>query len=233
MIDFHTHVLPCVDDGSQSMEESLAMLSAMREQGVTTVIATPHFYANDDSIDSFLARRDGAYASLASACENAPRIILGAEVKYYEGISRLPDLKKLRINGTRLLLLEMSMSRWSEDAVREVLDIAGQGRIIPVLAHVERYLFAQKKETVTRLLESGVLFQANSSFVTERRSWRKAITMIKEEQIHFLGSDCHDLTDRPPNVAKAFSYIQKKLGDAVVEDYMDYQRALFAQSLKN
>ena len=77
MIDFHTHVLPCVDDGSQSMEESLAMLSAMREQGVTTVIATPHFYANDDSIDSFLARRDGAYASLASACENAPRIILG------------------------------------------------------------------------------------------------------------------------------------------------------------
>jgi protein-tyrosine phosphatase len=233
MLDFHSHILPRVDDGSQGLEESLLMLSAMKDQGVTTVIATPHFYANDDSVDSFLSRRDAAYAALASQYTDVPRIILGAEVKYYEGISRLPDLKRLRIDGSRLLLLEMSMSKWSEYAVREVLDIAGQGRIIPVLAHVERYIFAQKKDVVNRLLENGVLFQSNSSFFTEHRTWRKAIKMVKDNQIHFLGSDCHNMTDRSPNVAKAFSQIQKKLGTSVVDAYMEYQRELFAQTLKN
>ena len=125
MLDFHSHILPRVDDGSQGLEESLLMLSAMKDQGVTTVIATPHFYANDDSVDSFLSRRDAAYAALAPQYTDVPRIILGAEVKYYEGISRLPDLKRLRIDGSRLLLLEMSMSKWSEYAVREVLEETG------------------------------------------------------------------------------------------------------------
>ena len=102
-----------------------------------------------------------------------------------------------------------------------------------MLAHVERYLFAQSKDVVTRLLENGVLFQANSSFFTEHRTQRKALKMLKENQIHFLGSDCHNLSDRPPNVAKAFSQIQKKLGASVGAEYMDYQRALFAHTLKN
>ena len=99
MIDFHTHILPGVDDGSKNVEESLLMLDSMKNQGVKTVIATPHFYANDESVESFLSRRNEAFSSLKKSLADGPEIILGAEVRYYDGISRLEDLKKLRIEG--------------------------------------------------------------------------------------------------------------------------------------
>ena len=64
MIDFHTHILPRMDDGSRSVEESLEMLDSMRQQGVKTVFATPHFYANDESVDSFLERREASLKAM-------------------------------------------------------------------------------------------------------------------------------------------------------------------------
>lgn len=230
MLDFHTHILPGVDDGSRSVDESLQMLERMQKQGIETVVATPHFYANDESVDEFLARREAALQSLAGRNEESPDILLGAEVRYYEGISRMPDLKKLRIEGSRLLLLEMPFRPWTEYAVKEVIDIACQGRIIPVIAHVERYLFLQKKGVATRLLESGVLFQANSSFLMGWRQRRRAMGMIQKGQIHFIGSDCHNLTDRPPNAAEAFSLIEKRLGKSFATAMIDYERELLLHS---
>lgn len=232
MLDFHTHILPCVDDGSRSLQETTAMLRAMKEQGITDVIATPHFYPNHDSVDSFLARRDAAFAAIQSQLTDTPRIHLGAEVEYYEGIGRLPQLKQLRICQSRLLLLEMPMGRWSEYTVREVADMAARGSIIPVLAHVERYLFLQSKDVAARLLEHGVLFQSNSSFVTGRRHARKALRMIQGEQIHFLGSDAHNTSDRPPNLGGAVEHIRKKLGDPFASAYVEYQQKLFIQCSK-
>ena len=64
MIDFHTHILPKVDDGSRSLEQSLAMLNELKKQGVKKLVATPHFYANDESVESFLERRNRVYAEL-------------------------------------------------------------------------------------------------------------------------------------------------------------------------
>ena len=226
MIDFHTHILPSVDDGSKSVAESLSMLCKMTEQGVDTVIATPHFYADDESLDSFLARREAAMERISDRPSDAPRVLPGAEVRYYEGISRMPELAKLRIQDTRLLLLEMPFTRWSEYAVREVIDIASQGRIIPVLAHVERYLFSQKSDVASRLLESGVLFQANASFFTERMSRRRALSMVGRGQIHFIGSDCHNLTSRPPNLADAYAIMEKRYGSAFTTGFAHYQREL-------
>ena len=233
MLDFHTHILPGVDDGSQSVDESLQMLERMQKQGIETVVATPHFYANDESVDDFLARRDAALGALRERSPSGPDILLGAEVRYYEGISRMPDLKKLRIQNSRLLLIEMPFRPWTENAVREVIDIACQGRITPVIAHVERYLFLQKKGVATRLLESGVLFQANSSFLMGWRQRRRAMGMIQKGQIHFIGSDCHNLTDRPPNAAEAFSLIEKRLGTSFATAMIDYERELLLHSKGN
>lgn len=233
MLDFHTHILPGVDDGSQSVDESLQMLERMQVQGIETVVATPHFYANDESVDDFLARRESAMEALRERLPSGPDILLGAEVRYYEGISRMPDLKKLRIQNSRLLLIEMPFRPWTEYAVKEVIDIACQGRIIPVIAHVERYLFLQKKGVAARLLESGVLFQANSSFLMGWRQRRRAMGMIQKGQIHFIGSDCHNLTDRPPNAAEAFSLIEKRLGTSFATAMIDYERELLLHSKGN
>ena len=96
MIDWHSHVLPGVDDGSRDLTESLAMLSSLASQGVSFVVATPHFIANNESVDDFLERRNNASALLSEKItDGMPGVILGAEVKYYSGISHMAELEKL------------------------------------------------------------------------------------------------------------------------------------------
>ncbi len=233
MIDFHAHILSGVDDGSKSVDESLLMLKALADQGVKTVIATPHFYANDESVDEFIDRRNKAYELLVDKAPDVPNIILGAEVRYYDGISRLQDLKKLRIEGTKFLLLEMPFSRWTEYAIKEIVDIASRGKITLVLAHIDRYLSMQSKDTLVRLLENGVLFQANASFFGRVLGASKAVRMLKENQIHFIGSDCHNLTDRAPNMHKAIQVIKKRIGNTAVGDYINFGNSLFQQNQIN
>ena len=66
MIDFHTHILPGIDDGSRNSEESIQMLNLEQEQGITKIVFTPHFYANRNSVERFLKRREASYERLLS-----------------------------------------------------------------------------------------------------------------------------------------------------------------------
>ena len=214
MIDWHCHVLPAVDDGSRSVEESLELLKMQKEQGMNTVIATPHFYANDGTVDEFLQRRNRAFAQLEPLLTEAhPDVILGAEVRYYEGISRMADLTKLCIEGTSLLLLEMPMNSWNEYMMGELVELSGRGDIKIVLAHVERYFGIVKKSAWKRILDSEILLQVNSSFFTELITRRKALSYLKDGNVRLIGSDCHNVNRRPPRIGKAFEIIEKKLGD--------------------
>lgn len=233
MIDFHTHILPAVDDGSKNCEESLKMLSALKEQGVKTVVATPHFYANDESVDSFLERRNKAYAKLKQQLDEDLELVLGAEVKYYNGISCLEDLKKLRLQESRLLLLEMPFRKWTGYDINEVIEIASGANITVVLAHVERYISMQKKGVFQHLLDNGVLFQCNASFFSGYLAKNKALKMVRNNQMHFIGSDCHNMTDRAPEIGKAFSAIEKKYGEDFLSDYVNYGNELFLQNKIN
>lgn len=213
MIDLHSHILPSVDDGSAGVEESLALLRMLSEQGVDTVVATPHFYADSESVDEFLARRASAYGKLMQASEEGlPHILLGAEVKYYPGIYHMENLESLCIGNSRLLLLEMSMTKWTEYTVKELVDIACSGRVTLVLAHIERFWRMQSKETWKRLLQSGILMQVNASFFADFRTARKAVRLLKDRYIHFVGSDCHDLKIRPPRMNEAADRITRKVG---------------------
>ena len=111
MIDVHCHVLPGIDDGSRSVEMSIDMLHEMKKQGIDKVIATPHFYPMSNSPERFLTNRQRAYEQLMEAVdEDCPVIVLGAEVMYFEGISRFDGLRDFRAEGTEILLLEMPLS---------------------------------------------------------------------------------------------------------------------------
>lgn len=218
MVDFHSHILPNIDDGSSSLEESLKMLEMLRQQGVTTVVATPHFDANTATIDQFLQRRDAAYAALAAQMgEDLPRIRNGAEVLYYSGIARWENLESLCIEGTRTLLLEMPLSRWTSSVVREVLSLSNTKGITVVLAHIERYIKGQQDGVFEELLNNGIYMQVNASFFTERCTRRKAMKMLTYRQIHLLGSDCHGAQVRPPRLGEATQYICKKCGDEILK----------------
>ena len=97
-VDFHSHVLPGIDDGSKSPEESVKLLNMLVHQGVGVVIATPHYNPSHENVIQFAQRRSRAYENLgrlASGNHSLPKILLGAEVAYYCGISRMDDLDKL------------------------------------------------------------------------------------------------------------------------------------------
>lgn len=228
MIDWHSHILPGVDDGSKDVAESIAMLQMQASQGVETVIATPHFYANDETVAAFLERREKALEALKGELpENMPRLLLGAEVRYYQGISRMEALMDLRIQGSKVLLLEMPMSVWSESTVRELIEMSGKSGVQIVLAHVERYLRLQKQSVWDRIADSGILMQVNANYFTALTSKRKALSLLEEGMVHFLGSDCHNLTSRPPLLGKAFEVIRKKFGDGYLDQMKQYGYSLF------
>lgn len=231
MIDWHSHILPGVDDGSKDVAQSIAMLQMQASQGIETVVATPHFYANDETVASFLERRAKALEALKEQLpENAPKILLGAEVRYYQGISRMEGLMDLRIEGSKLLLLEMPMSVWTEYMIRELVELSGKSSVRIVLAHVERYLRLQKQSVWDRIADSGIMMQVNGSFFTSLTTKRKAILLLQEGTVQFLGSDCHNLTTRPPQLGKAYEIIRKRLGDDYISQMNQYGYSLFART---
>ncbi len=232
MVDFHTHILPAVDDGSKNISDSLKLLSMLSSQGVGVVCATPHYLADRESVDEFVNRRDASYNELKSALsQDSPEILLGAEVAYYDGLSKLDNLEKLCIADSRLLLLEMPVGIWSEYSLKELINLACSNRFTIVLAHIERYDVIRNKVLMDRLLKSGILFQINASFINSFSTRRRALKLIADSRVHFIGSDCHDSEKRPPFLGKAYSFIEKKLGAEFVSNYTELQRELLFDSV--
>ena len=145
---------------------------------------------------------------------------------YYPGISRMKGLSSLCIEGSHLLLLEMPMCRWTESMVRELVDMSGKNGIILVLAHIDRYWTLQSKTVWNRLLENGILLQTNTSFFTALTTRRKALSLLNEGYVHLLGSDCHNMTSRPPHLGRAFDVIQKRFGADYVRQINEYGYSL-------
>lgn len=213
MIDFHSHILPGIDDGSKNVKMSLQMLSAMRDQGIDTVIATSHFYATQRSPRRFLERREQAWDLLAPELpDSAPDIILGAEVLYFPGISHMAELPQLCFEGTNILLLEMPFDSWTEYCIREVRELARSGEFTILLAHIERYYYKQPVSVWDDFLSEGVLMQSNADFFLPFRARRKALKLLREGRIHLLGTDAHNTSARAPRMAEAVAMIQKHLG---------------------
>lgn len=221
IIDFHSHVLPGIDDGSSSVEESIAMLRMEAEQGIRHVVATPHFYPQRDTPARFLRRRAEAEARLREEMEKhpgLPSLSIGAEVYFFSGISNSDALRELTIDGTEYVLLEMPESPWSDRLYREMRDIRDKQGIIPVVAHVDRYIGPFRTYDIPeRLEELPVLVQANAGFFLRRPTRKMALRMLRRGQIHLLGSDCHNRTGRIPNLGTAAELIEKHLG----ESYLD------------
>lgn len=203
MIDFHSHFLPNMDDGSRSLEESYAMLRESARQGVTVMVATPHFYPARETPEAFLRRRSEAFERI-EADDGFPKILLGAEVAYFHGISRCDCLDRLSTEGTKLLLLEMPFEPWTNTVVDDVCSIEKLTGFTPVLAHYERYRkFSGFAGHMSVLRSAGVLVQSNAEYFTGRLSSRRAVKSLAAGEIDFVGSDCHNMSSRAPNMAAA------------------------------
>ena len=215
MTDYHSHILPQTDDGSASVEESIAMLRALAEQGVDTVYATPHFDPTRDTPEEFFARRAAAYEKLTAATEGMalPRVLLGAEVAYFSGIGQMEGIFDFLLQDSKILLLEMPVDRWSDFAVGELVKLGLKTRLRVALAHVERYRRLQKSGVFQKLLDLGVLMQVNASYFINPKTRRAALKELKKGEIHLLGSDAHDMKNRPPRIGEALAVIREARGD--------------------
>lgn len=227
LTDFHSHILPNMDDGSQNVETSLEMLRREFRQGIHCVIATPHFYARREQPERFLERRDHAERKLRQAMarqENLPEVRVGAEVHFFCGIAESEWLSHLTIRGTNSILVEMPPAPWPDALCRELADIWEKRGITPIVAHIDRYIGPFRTYGIPGLLqELPVLVQANAEFFLERATARMALNMLKADQIQLLGSDCHNLTDRIPNLGDAVSRIEKKLGHGPIAQIQNYE----------
>lgn len=231
MIDFHTHILPGIDDGSASVEESLQMLRALAAQGVDTVVATPHFSALESTPETFVETRNGAFSQIPQE-DDLPKILLGAEVAYFDSMSYCDDLSALKIGDSNLLLVEMPFGCWTDRMIEDVCAIFRQQGLMPVLAHVERYDRKDQFPRYKGFLEDQVLFQCNAQFFLNGFASRKALRQLAEGGIQFLGSDCHNMARRAPNMGDALTVIRKKLGEDAVTYLNDTTNAwLFGEGV--
>lgn len=166
--------------------------------------ATPHFYPSETSLGRFLERRAQAIRQLQAVWRpEFPTLLMGAEVYYFPGISHAGGLEVLCIERTPLLLLEMPLCTWSERIIAEIKALQNRPGFTILLAHIERYLHAQRRAVWNELLEAGVLMQCNARFFLRWNTRRKAIRLFDTGRVHLLGSDCHNMTQRSPCMAGA------------------------------
>ncbi|WP_029322983.1 CpsB/CapC family capsule biosynthesis tyrosine phosphatase [Butyrivibrio sp. AE3004] len=230
MIDFHTHILPGIDDGSRDINMTMKMINAEIEQGVDRIVLTPHFYAHKDSPDNFFRRRQQAFDEIRLYLTDmkTPEFKLGAEVFFFPGIGKSKRLSEFCFEGTNLLLLELPFEQWTESTFREVMKIIEDEGLQIILAHIERFYHYQKDITIwNKILNLPIIPQINAECFLKWSSRRFANRFIKDGHDIILGTDAHNDSSRPVNMADARRIIEKKFGNEYLSGIDDFGKRLW------
>lgn len=208
-LDYHSHILPGCDHGSDSIETSRKQLEMAAMVGIKTVCATPHFYPHKESVHRFLQRRAETAAFLMDRLpENAPYVQLGAEVLICDGMERLDGLDLLCREGTNELLLEMPFYAWTEPIWSTLYLLCERQDIQIVLAHADRY----PKENIEQIICEGVPLQLNMECLTKPLRRKQYLRWIENGYVKYMGSDIHMLGSEYQDWAKCRRLLEKKLG---------------------
>lgn len=189
------------------------MLEAQAAQGVDAVALTPHYYGREESIKTFLARRETAFKQLMRAAEgkDVPEMILGAEVAWMPDMAEWPDLEKLCYQNSSVILVELPMSTWTDATFQQLYKMENRRGITPMIAHFDRYLKTQKERNIHRLLETGYPVQVSAGSLLRPFVRHKPLQILKYCD-GILISDCHNMEDRRPNIGSAMNIVARKLG---------------------
>ncbi|MEK4653929.1 MULTISPECIES: tyrosine-protein phosphatase [Niallia] len=217
MIDIHCHILPNIDDGAQTLENSLEMAKTAINEGITTIIATPHHknnqYINEKS--SILEKVNDLNAVLKQ--ENLPLNILpGQEVRIYGEV--LEDYNKgevLTLNHTKYLFIEFPSSSVPRYAERLLYELQTEG-IIPIIVHPERNKELQEKpDLLYKFVKNGALTQVTASSVVGyfgKNVKKFSEQMIEHNLTHFIASDAHNIHNRTFKMAESLKMIKENFG---------------------
>lgn len=193
----------------------------MKADGITDVIATPHFYPDSDSLNDFKSRTVAAYNDLcaAAAGKSLPNILLGSEVLYYRYIGTSDAVTDFTLNGSRYLLLELTDDCITDSFFEDITDLKNKSGIIPIIAHIERYYRAPSFKKLLKFIKSeNIPAQVNASSLFAPRLGKTAEKLIKKGYVSFLATDSHSSDKRPPKMKDALDYISDKLGDEYAKE---------------
>ena len=235
MIDLHTHILPKMDDGASSSDLSLEMLRMEAEQGVDTVVLTPHFYREKEDPSSFLQRRASSFYRLKDRIaelsdkekERLPELFLGAEGAWVPNMDEWSELSQLCLGDSSFLLLELPFYPWSSKMIDQIYDLMSKTGITPIIAHLERYMKGQRWSNIQEILALGVPIQLSSGIFLTMGGRRLAKQLLHHGTGFLLASDCHNTTTRPPNLGNTMAVLKKKFPFSTVLDLR--QQALVIQ----
>lgn len=216
MIDLHTHILPKIDDGPQSVADALLLLQEEAQQGVSKIAFTPHFYPHKDNFDAFLEKRNASVLALQEQYnDTAPLDVrLGAEVHFSPKLMEL-DLRELTLGRSDYLLLELPFRHYPAhlNPFLEHLHFLG---IVPLLAHVERCTyFREDSSLLYTLIEAGAVGQVNAKSLLDRKDKGFAHACLEHGLASVVASDCHNSDKRPPNLSAAMNVLQADLRTTV------------------
>ena len=209
MIDFHSHILPAIDDGAKDTSVAEQMLLKSKATGVTDIVLTPHCYPRSEhDIERFLMKRSQA---LDSFPKTDMKVYSACEVHLTTDISKFRNIAKLCVENTKYMLLEMPVSPWRDEDIENVYKLTIMG-INPIIAHNERNIH-QKLNLRNALCDLDVLIQINAPSLTERCFKKEIDRLMNAGLVHVIGTDMHNLTSRPPCMDKAIKVIKKRYGD--------------------
>lgn len=220
-VDIHTHILPGIDDGAKDMEESLRIIKKGMEEGIRAFVLTPHI--KDRSDWETLVHIKARFETLKFECAKRSidiELILGAELMI------TPDLPELVLKNPdvtfggkrKYLLIELPFYQLPLYADEVFFNLLSKG-LTPIIAHPERYFFIKKNsKTLNSWVENGILFQMNAGSLTGRYGFfvkRRAIVLLKNGFVHFLGSDIHAYNEKYSLLAHALRIVEKTAGQEI------------------
>jgi protein-tyrosine phosphatase len=218
MVDIHSHILPGLDDGSQSLEDSIAMVKMAAESGTTGIVATPHA----SRLYSFNPDAVAEHAAELAAAVPGIRIYTGCD--FHLNFDNIQDAlrhpQKYTINQKQYLLVEFP-DMITFNTTPQIFGELQRARMIPIVTHPERNTFLQENiAEITKWVAGGACIQVTAqSFlgVFGRRAQHTANDLTKRGLVHFVASDAHDLTHRTTSMRESFDYVAAKFGKDVAE----------------
>lgn len=226
IIDIHTHILPGIDDGSQSMDESIQMLRIAEREGITDMIATPHYKGGrHNASPQTVQRLFGELMGHAKELGIHVSIHLGNEILYFSEVEEaLDEGQVFTMNGSDFVLVEfLPGDRYGY--IRNALDHVQSMGYTPVLAHAERYACMLNKDAIRQIRDMGVRIQVNAASVEGALGWKvKHFTheILRRHLVDYIGTDAHSCIKRAPELWKCAKTLYKKFGSEYAGSVLFY-----------
>lgn len=231
MIDLHCHILPCIDDGPNTVEKSVALVKMELNDGVDTIAVTPHFISRkESSVDDFCRKRRHSINLMKESLRSESidiNVIEAAEVALSMDLPDLNGIEQLKYAGTDYMLVELPSGYYYDWIPQTLYNLQLLG-ITPVLAHVERYSYLIKdSKNLYDLVNAGCVAQMNASFLlrSDFFTLKRIHRLVERDLIHLIVTDSHSVEHRPPKLKAAMTLAAKKWGNSA--------KSYFCENAKN